>query len=113
MSHFAALEVVIGLSFVYFLFALICSGVTEWIATSLDWRARMLETAIENMFSGKETIDEKGQALAKKFWAHPLIQALSRPKNVKLLKPRDAQAAQAPAEADAGGRTPRPSYIPS
>jgi hypothetical protein len=108
MSNFPALEVVIGLSFIFFVFSLICSAVTEWIATKLEWRARMLEVAIENLFSGADSITPEGVALAKKFWDHPLIQSLQRPKNEKLLRPTDGAKR-------ASGKTgvQRPSYIPS
>jgi hypothetical protein len=108
MSNFPALDVVIGLSFIFFVFSLICSAVTEWIATRLEWRARMLEVAIENLFSGKDSITPEGKALAARFWEHPLIESLQRPKNEKFL------------QRNAGGKTTkqraavkRPSYIPS
>ena len=116
MSHFAALEVVIGLSFVYFVFSLICSGVTESIASHLNWRSRMLEVAIENFLSGTDSITKEGQELAKDFWKHPLIQSLARPKKEKLLRsgrpprPEDRPDAAIPRDNDeltrgAAGRT--------
>ena len=109
MSHFPALDVVIGLSFIFFIFSLICSAVTEWIATRLEWRAKMLEVAIENLFSGSYSITTAGQALASKFWDHPLIQSLQRPRHEKLTtKPTVNDAAAS----DASG-VKRPSYIPS
>ena len=108
MSNFPALDVVIGLSFIFFVFSLICSAVTEWIATKLEWRARMLEVAIENLFSGKDSITPEGKALAARFWEHPLIESLQRPKNEKFLQPR------ARGKATKGqAKVQRPSYIPS
>src|SRR6058998_2742884 len=95
MTNFPALEVVIGLSFIYFVFSLVCSSVTEWIATKLEWRARMLEVAIENMFSGSYAITAKGQKLADEFWAHPLIQSLQRPKHENLTQRPTRKAADA------------------
>jgi hypothetical protein len=122
MSNFSALDVVIGLSFIFFVFSLICSAVTEWIATKLQWRARMLEAAIENMLSGSESPTAAGKALAKEFWNHPLIQSLQRPKDVNLLAKRNPRR-ETPAEATTGGGAKqskaakpamvRPSYIPS
>jgi hypothetical protein len=108
MSHFPALEVVIGLSFVFFVFSLICSAVTEWIATKLEWRSRMLEVAIENLFSGKDSITPEGRALAAKFWNHALIQSLQRPKNENLLRTAGSRG-----EASGKTKVSRPSYIPS
>jgi len=95
MSNFPALEVVIGLSFVYFVLSLICSAVTEAIASRLEWRAQTLEQGIKNLLSGSEEITSTGRQLASEVYDHPLIQGLIRPKK-----------ARAP-------KTPRPSYIPS
>jgi len=111
VSHFPALEVVIGLSFIYFVFSLVCSAVTEWIATKLEWRARMLEVAVENMFSGSYAITAKGQKLAEEFWAQPLIQSLQRPKHENLTKRPSRKAADAKAPRADGAK--RPSYIAS
>jgi hypothetical protein len=109
MSHFPALDVVIGLSFIFFIFSLICSAVTEWIATRLEWRAKMLEVAIANLFSGSYSITTAGQTLATKFWDQPLIQSLQRPRHEKLTTkptPNDAAAS------DPSG-IKRPSYVPA
>lgn len=95
MSNFAALEVAIGLSFLYFVLSLVCSTVTEAIAAKLGWRAKTLEQGILNLLSGTDHISASGRSLAAQFWEHPLIQALSRPQ-----KPGAAGSS-------------RPSYIPS
>jgi hypothetical protein len=97
MSNFPALEVVIGLCFVYFVLSLICSAVTEAIASFRGWRAAKLELGIKNLLSGSDTVTAEGEALAKKVYEHPLIQALVRPKNGK----------------QPAGKNPWPSYIPS
>ena len=55
MSNFPALEVVIGLTFVYFVLSLICSAVTESIASWRGWRAAKLELGIQNLLSGTAT----------------------------------------------------------
>jgi len=111
MTNFPALEVVIGLSFVFFIFSLICSAVVEWIATKLNWRARMLEVAMENIFSGCDSITDEGRELAQKFWDHPLIQSLQHPKNEQTLKPRKPTAT--PLAAQPKKAPARPSYVPS
>ena len=95
MSNFPVLEVVIGLSFVYFVFSLICSAVTEAIASRLEWRSKTLETGIMNLLSGSEEVTSAGRDLAGSFFDHPLIQGLIAPKKPGATK------------------TPRPSYIPS
>ena len=98
MSSFPALEVVIGLVFVYFVLSLICSAVTESIASLRGWRAAKLEEGIKNLLSGKESVTAEGRALAEKIYDHPLIQALVRPTQGKKKK---------------AGQKPWPSYIPS
>jgi hypothetical protein len=111
MSQFPALEVVIGLSFVYFVFSLICSAVTEWYATLFSWRAVMLENALQNLFSGSFEITQEGQELTARFWKHPLIQALQRPKHEKLTRKPAAKPAGAAEASEENVK--RPSYIPS
>ena len=98
MSNFPALEVVIGLTFVYFVLSLICSAATESIASWRGWRAAKLEEGIKNLLSGNAQITPEGAALAKKVYDHPLIQALIKP---------------ASAKQTAAGKSPWPSYIPS
>jgi hypothetical protein len=95
VSDFPALQIVIGLSFVYFVLSLVCSAVTEAIASWLKWRATTLEKGIQNLLSGNHEITSEGRALSRQFYEHPLIQALIRPK-----------------ESGKGGKA-LPSYIPS
>jgi hypothetical protein len=102
MSNFAALEVVIGLAFIYFVLALICSAVAEAIASFQRQRAKLLVTGIENLFSGSDTITEEGRELASQFWRHPLIQGLIRPR-------ASAVAADAAPYSDGKG----PAYVPA
>ena len=101
MSNFTALEVVIGLAFVYFVLALICSAVAEAISSLQRTRAKMLVGAIENLLSGSESITDEGRALAKQFWAHPLVQALVKPT-------KDASSA-----GDAASQGKGPAYVPA
>jgi hypothetical protein len=79
MSNFPALEVVIGLTFVYFVLSLICSAVTEAIASRRGWRAAKLEQGVKNLLSGSSKLSPEGEALAKDVYEHPLIQALIAP----------------------------------
>ena len=98
MSNFPALEVVIGLTFVYFVLSLICSAVTESIASRRGWRAAKLEDGVKNLLSGSSKLSPEGEALAKDVYDHPLIQALIAPITGKK---------------STAGKKPLPSYIPS
>ena len=114
MTNFTALEVVIGLSFIYFVLALVCSAVAETISSLQRRRAKMLVEGIENLFSGSTTITEEGQALANLFWNHPLVQALIRPRGgtPSQANPNpDPNAEQQPTASKKDGKGP--AYIPA
>jgi hypothetical protein len=64
----SVLEVVLGLSFIYFVLSLICSQINEILAGLLKWRARDLELGIQNLLCDQATAD----AVLK----HPLIKAM-------------------------------------
>ena len=49
ISGLAGIEVLIGLSFVFFLLSTACSAIQEGIASVLGWRAKTLEDAVANM----------------------------------------------------------------
>lgn len=49
ISGFAAIEVLIGLSFLFFLLSTACSAIQEMLASALGWRAKTLEDAVGNM----------------------------------------------------------------
>jgi len=100
MANFTALEVVIGLAFVYFVLSLICSAVTETISSLQRTRAKMLVPAIENLLSGSDTITKEGKELAALFWKHPLVQGLVRPRSADT---------SAPAVTEGKG----PAYVPA
>ena len=84
----AALDVVIGLAFVYLLFSLLCSAVQEGIAGVFDLRARNLEAALRSLLEDKKAgqtgsdppAAESGgrdlEKLADKFYDHGLIRGL-------------------------------------
>jgi hypothetical protein len=70
----------------------------------------MLRLGVENLLSGTPDITKEGEALARRIHAHPLIQALIRPRK-KPRRPRSArgQTGGAPGEAARDW----PSYIPA
>jgi len=80
-----AIDVAIGLAFVFALLSLICSSVTELISQLLGWRARTLEEGIRNLISDPATREA--------FYRHPLIRSLGNP--------------------SASGEKGHPSYLPS
>src|SRR3954447_23555457 len=99
LTGFPALDVLIGMLFVYVLFSLICSAINEAIASLFAWRAKNLETAIRNMLD-----DEKGEGgtnLTREFYDDPRIKSLSR---------RPHKAFTQPGLFKTGRRLP--SYIP-
>jgi hypothetical protein len=63
-----ALEVIIGVVFVFCLFSTICAAVREALEAWLKTRASFLEYGIRNLLQ-----DSKGTGLAKEIYAHPLV----------------------------------------
>jgi hypothetical protein len=92
MLDFAALDVAIGLIFVYLVLALICTSMNESISSVFSWRAKFLREGIANLLDPEN--HRAGKRHAETLYAHPLINALIRPVSRK-------------------GRTRYPSYIPS
>jgi hypothetical protein len=67
MTNFPALDVAIGLAFLYFVLALVCSALNETVAGAFKWRAQELEKAIWQILVSPEAEEQ--------FYSHPLIQA--------------------------------------
>jgi hypothetical protein len=68
-----ALDVVIGLTFVFATLALIASGISELISRAFKLRAKNLEEGIRNLLN-----DPDGTGLANDVLSHPLIASLQR-----------------------------------
>jgi hypothetical protein len=66
----AVLEVVIGISFVYFLLSLVCTALNEMLSQILGLRARNLEIGLMRILDDKR--------LRTAFYRHPLIRSLGR-----------------------------------
>jgi hypothetical protein len=79
MFDLPALDVAIGLIFVYIVLALVCSTVNEAISTAVGLRARFLQVGLLNLLSGSATTTKAGIETAKAFYGHPLVQGLIRP----------------------------------
>ena len=79
------LDVVIALSFIFFLLSIVASAGQELISQLVSWRARSLQKDI-----GKMLGDPTLQALAGTVYSHPLISSLGRPSYLKNTRFADA-----------------------
>src|SRR3954466_10443930 len=98
-----ALDVAIGLVFMYLLLALMVSTLQELIAGLFSLRAKQLYTAIEGMLHDPSATVEsaEGSALVQKLYTNPLVANLSQ---------REFKMASTKALSMGDGL---PSYIPS
>ena len=87
VSGIAALDVLIGLFFLYFLLSIVCSSINEAIASVLNMRAGYLERGIRTLLSREGNV--------KSFYSHWRVRALIKPPGKIFKGPR------------------KPSYIPS
>lgn len=88
MTGSLALDVVIGLVFIYTLYSLLATTVVELIATYGQLRARNLAKGIERMLDD----DDTQSLLSKKFYETPLIKYMSKGSRFSLKKPSYIQA---------------------
>src|SRR5215211_4467287 len=72
VSGLAALDVLVGLFFLYLLLSIGCSSVQEFIAQILNLRAQTLEEGVRNLVGD--------EALTDRFFRHPRLKALSKPR---------------------------------
>jgi hypothetical protein len=86
ITSYAALDVFIGLAFLYFLLSVVCSSINEGVATALNLRAKTLEAGIRKLLGG--------QAAADAFYGNWRIKQLCKPSRILF-------------------RDKKPSYIPS
>ena len=110
MLNFPALDVAFGLIFVFFIFALVCSGLNEAIASWARWRAQDLERGLWELLRDPK----QGAAALEKLKQHPLISPMLHPEYKK------SGTAVTPANSSNPGeplkttrRTDFPSYLPS
>jgi hypothetical protein len=87
VSGIAALDVLIGLFFLYFLLSIVCSSINEAIAAVVNMRAGYLERGIRTLLSREGNV--------KSFYSHWRVRALMKPPGKIFKGPR------------------KPSYIPS
>jgi hypothetical protein len=77
MFDFAALDVAIGLIFLYLVLSLVCSALNETISSLFSWRAKFLRQGVANLLDPKNV--DKGERLMEELYDHPLIDGLVRP----------------------------------
>lgn len=75
-----ALEVIIGLVFIYLLYSLLGTTVQELIASALKMRGLMLQQAIKRMLD--DDLNQKDSAIVAAFYRHPLIKYLGEAKTI-------------------------------
>ena len=109
MLNFPALDVAIGLIFVFFILSVVCSGINEAIASAARWRAQDLERGLWELLQDPA----RGSEALEKLKAHPLIYPMLNRQH------KDAvDASPAPSALEAGPpkttrKTAFPPYIPS
>jgi hypothetical protein len=81
LGNLPALDVALGLAFLYFLLSTVCSAINEGIASVLGWRAKTLEDAVKSMLAEgrvKQDPDKPHVELATAIFDHWRIKALVR-----------------------------------
>src|SRR5262245_29214850 len=71
VSGIAALDVLIGLFFLYFVLSTVCSAINEAISQTLNLRAKNLERGIRNLLNDPKSVTA--------FYEHWRVQALFKP----------------------------------
>jgi hypothetical protein len=83
-----AIDVAIGLAFLYLLLALVVTTTQELIATYLNWRAKDLYAAIESMLQEAKTeasADKPAASVVSQLFAHSLLKNLRKdPKSTQI-----------------------------
>lgn len=103
MFDFAAVDVALGLIFLYLVLALVCSALNETISALLAWRAKMLRAGLVNLLAGDKG-ERTGEEMVDSLFDHPLMRGLIRRK-----PPRLASLGRSEKQA----RQRYPSYIPA
>ncbi len=74
MPDSAALDVALGLIFVYVVLSLVCSAIVETISSVFAWRADFLKKGLHNLLE-----DGNAPDLMDQVFGHPLVSGLIRP----------------------------------
>ena len=65
MPNFPALDVAIGLIFIFFILAIVCSGINEAFASAFRWRAQDLERGLWELLRDPDATGNATEALEK------------------------------------------------
>lgn len=76
MTGLQALDIAIGVIFIYLVLSLACTAANEIIAGIFDWRAKNLEIGIKNLLT-----DQAQPGFENEFYNHPMIRSLCRHKS--------------------------------
>jgi len=109
MLNVPALDVALGLMFLYFILAIVCSGINEAVATFARWRAQDLERGLWALLQDPH----KGAEALEMLKQHPLIKPMLRPSDKSSRAARPARATRPGQHLKTNRRTDFPSYIPS
>jgi hypothetical protein len=91
LTGLPALDLAIGLAFIFFLLATLAATIQEFLAAALGLRARTLEQGVRSMLEDPE----KGWAEVDKFYDHELVRSLYRtPKPKVFKKPKEGAPAE-------------------
>lgn len=105
MFDFAALDVALGLIFVYLVLALLCTAINETMSSILAWRADTLRDGIKNLLGS----DEARLAL----YQHPLVAGLIRQKGSRLSRMKTVKKLPLVRKLPAVNDERFPSYLPA
>src|SRR5689334_16872655 len=83
-----ALDLAIGLAFIFFLLSTLAATIQEFIAAILGLRARTLEQGLRSLLEDPE----KGWHYVDRFYDHPLINSLARTPPPDIVKEASAEA---------------------
>lgn len=112
MLNYPAVDVAIGLVFLFFILALICSGINEAISSSLRWRAQDLERGVWELLRDPGKAGAEATAALEGLKKHPLIQPMLYPKNKVGGKAAPTQHTES-GRLKTSSKTDFPSYLPS
>jgi hypothetical protein len=107
LTGLPALDLAIGLAFVFFLLSTLAATIQEFIAAILGLRARTLEQGLRSLLEDPK----RGWAYVDKFYDHPLISSLYRTPPPEALREANATAAAKVKEkldTEAGTHPPQP-----
>jgi hypothetical protein len=111
LTGFPALDVAIGMVFLFTLLSALCSGIQEAIASIFNLRAKNLEKALRNFLNDPAKAGEDVEDFAQKIYDHPLVRQLWRDGKTRLRKvEKDASGKAVLAGKKTNER--KPSYIP-